>query len=94
MSKKEDMFELISQQRCSGESQHQFCQSRGIKPYTFRYWLRRWRSQQESQQGFVTLLADDKIDSGLEIIFPNGVRIRGIGPDTQLVGALVQSWVV
>ena len=73
------MFKLVEEWKQSGESQTYFCQSKNLYSHIFHYWLRRYKDQQgPTSSGFipVTIPISDKANyGGIEIHYPNGVRI-------------------
>lgn len=82
----EFLLDLFAQ---SGMSQRGFCDQQGIKLPTFSYWYRKLgKSTTPSCPGFVELGGPAPSCSGLEVVFPNGVVVRGIR-DLALVRQLV-----
>lgn len=82
----ECLVDLFAQ---SGMSQRRFCDQQGIKLPTFSYWYRKLgKSTTPSCPGFVELERPTASCSGLEVVFPNGVVVRGIR-DLALVRELV-----
>lgn len=80
----------------SGLSQRAFCELSGIKLTTFTYWAykRIARDQQQSNKGFVPLhppgQASQTVPEGLlEIIYPNGVRVKAGSADLKTITNLI-----
>ena len=75
------MFPLIQQWERNGLRQKEFCDQHGIKLPVFRYWLRRYREEEqpaaEDAPGFVSIEMDAPvIESALaEVIYPDGTRL-------------------
>lgn len=93
-TKRERMFAMIEKYEQGSESQVSFCNRVGIKIHCFRYWLNRYRQQNESGPGFVRVTGDSFIPSvDIELRFPNGVRV-GLGqqPNVELVAQLIRLW--
>jgi len=76
----EEMFPLIEQYLSRPEKQDDFCRAHDLPKAVFAYWLRRYRSSQaKEEEGFVELLSSSDTSSsfpGLEVEYPNGVKIR------------------
>jgi len=96
MSKKEEMYAMLAEYRASGMSQNEFCLSRQISLHVLKYWTRKERAEKGSahplKMRFVPLQVQEPLASSLEIVFPNGVKVRGFGSDTDLVMRVAQRW--
>ena len=67
---------LITEYHSSGLTLKSFCEQKQIKRPTFHYWCQKLK--QEEQSAFVPIrpaLASVE-HSGVELIYPNGIRIR------------------
>lgn len=82
------MEAVVGSFQSSGLSQREFCKQQQIKLATFSYWYRKIKSHSEvSISGFTEVTAP--VDSvGLEVVFPNGVTVRGIR-DLSLIKELI-----
>jgi len=80
------MYGFISRWEVSGLNQKEFCKAEGINYYKFKYWktqhskelLFAQQKQPESESGFIPVtmpIIEDTI-SGLELSFPNGVKLN------------------
>jgi len=79
---KEEMFALIEQWEESSESRKAFCRKHNLAPSTFSYWYSKYRKPGPSKEpGFVEV--QPHLSRSLELIYPNGVRIR-LPQDTSL----------
>ena len=93
MRKAEEMFALVEEWEESGQTQKVFCQEQGVKVGTFAYWLRKKRQERESTGGFLPVRV--RQDSGVEpveVIYPNGVRMRVSQTDPEVISGLVRLW--
>ena len=87
-SKRERMLSMIADWQDSGKSKKSYCAEKGINEATFYYWFSRMRENNTSRGSFITI---DKVrgKSDVEIIYPNGVRIK-IENDLALVSHLIR----
>ncbi|MBK9290427.1 MAG: hypothetical protein IPM52_02160 [Bacteroidetes bacterium] len=53
--RKDKMFLLVEQWEQSGQSQRSFAMANGMKLYTFRYWVNKYRSKEQATGAFVQL---------------------------------------
>ena len=92
-----EMYGLIHRWEISGLNQKEFCSQEGINYYKFKYWKSRQSKEQgsvepkqpTSQPGFIPITVPENRStmSGLEITFPNGVKLnfsQGLEP-SQLI---------
>lgn len=88
MTQREHMEAEVQKWRESGLTKKQFCQQQGIKESTFGYWIT--RSNQKWKSGFLPL---NELPSGqtsaIEIIYPNGVRIKVAARDLKSISQLI-----
>lgn len=78
MSKEEkrvQMLSMIADWQQSGLSKKRYCDEHGINEATFYYWFSRSKENDTSGGGFIAI---DKAgrNSAVEVIYPNGVRIK------------------
>ena len=73
-----EMESMVSSYRLSGLSQRIFCDREGIKFSTFTYWLRRVKERGSDRSRFTEVVSAQTACDGIEVIFPNGVMVRGI----------------
>lgn len=90
MSRKDEMQCLIEEQASSGQSVKEFCQVKGIAPAKFFYWRKKLHPP-PNQGGFVRVevTPNEKL-SCLEVIYPNGVRLRPGQADMTLLQQLIR----
>ena len=83
------MLLLVAEWRSSGMTQKAFCREAGIKLGTFSYWVS--RSRQGDKSGFAELLpGKSALAKELEVIFPNGVRIKVPSGDVHTLSRLIR----
>jgi len=76
-----EMFPLIRQGEGSNLKQREFCSQHGIKSHIFRYWLGRYREQQQrvsdEPKGFLPLEVEVKPEEGVfaQIIYVDGTQL-------------------
>lgn len=78
--KRDRMLSMISDWQQSGMSKKRYCEENGINEATFYYWFSRSKENGASSGGFIAIENAGK-KRGVEVIYPNGVRIRA---DTDL----------
>jgi transposase-like protein len=87
------MADLVAQYRAGDRSLLSFCELHNINKHTFRYWLSRCRSEQES--AFIPLgtfvEAADVQGKGFELRFPNGVILKTSAQNLSLIISLIRS---
>lgn len=97
MDLREEMIGLVEEFKGCGMTQGAFCDSKGISFHKFNYWYRKLKKENlgEGQvQQFI------KVDTGpakvsddfIELIYPNGVKIKLGVSDVELVCRLVRSF--
>ena len=68
----------------SGQSQKAFCRAHDLNYPQFIYWRRKFRQHTASESakassGFVSVVPTmSAVDSGLSLVLPNGVELRGL----------------
>ncbi|ADQ17100.1 hypothetical protein Lbys_1385 [Leadbetterella byssophila DSM 17132] len=87
--KREHMLWLISDWRASGKSKKQYCLEKGVSSSTFYYWFSRSQSILGYTEGFVEIDRAKPESGAVEIIYPNGVKLR-IEPDVRLLSQLIR----
>jgi transposase-like protein len=90
MSKQEEMYNLVTEYQRSGLSAKAFSKEKGISPTTFGYWIRK-NKQEDQSGGFVevdTVL--NSSSSGMELIYPNGVKLQMSSPNLALIARLIK----
>jgi len=92
MKKAEQMRLAVQQWKESGFTQQVYCETIGVKRSTFANWVKRSK-EKNPQGGFLTL--NPPIEPGLEvleIIYPNGVRIKANPAHIHLLSALIRAY--
>lgn len=95
---KQKMYPLVAAWYASGESKSSYCTARQLNVHTFTYWVDKYRKDQaeantEIESGHFIRLAVDGSQSlaGLELIYPNGVRLQLSGqPSMDYLSNLVK----
>lgn len=83
------METMVASFKSSGLSQREFCLRENIKLPTFSYWYRKVCAAATPIASGFTEVTPSLPSSGLEVVYPNGVRIRGI-QDLSLLQVLVK----
>lgn len=84
-----EMEAAVASFKSSGLTQREFCRQEQIKLGTFSYWYRKINGNlQNSIPGFTEVTAPVQ-SGGLEVVFPNGVMVRGI-QDLSLIRQLIK----
>ena len=74
--------------RESGLKKKEYCQQRGISESTFSYWIT--RINKSKGRAFIPLLPAEGInDSAIEVIYPNGVRVKVSAAHLKTISALI-----
>ena len=93
MEKREEMALLIKEFGQSGQTQKDFSASRGMRFHTFNYWFRKLKKEKEEAAGF------SRVETGggfspsggqLELVYPNGVKLRTDLNDLSLLSRLIR----
>jgi hypothetical protein len=74
----QEMEVMVASFKSSGLSQREFCLRENIKLPTFSYWYRKVGTKATPTSSGFTEVTPSLPSSGLEVVYPNGVRIRGI----------------
>ena len=82
------MEAAVASFKSSGLTQREFCLRENVKLATFSYWYRKIDGNPKTPiSGFTEVTAT--VESvGLEVVFPNGVTVRGID-DLSLIRQLI-----
>ncbi|QCR24516.1 IS66 family insertion sequence hypothetical protein [Pontibacter sp. SGAir0037] len=73
----------------SGQSQRAFCQEQGLKVSQFIYWIHKVRKEKQQVSGFMQLSAGPAA-AHLEVIYPNGVKIKVPSGDLNTLSRLIR----
>lgn len=84
------MEAAVASFKCSGLTQREFCLRENIKLATFSYWYRKIDGTSKTRISGFTEVTAPVGAVGLEVVFPNGVTVRGI-QDLSLIRQLI-SW--
>lgn len=74
--KRARMLSLISDWRASGKSKKQYCAEKGVSSSTFYYWYSRSKITSGYSEGFVELDRSKPEIGSVEVIYPNGVKLK------------------
>ncbi len=84
------MEAMVASYQSSGLTQREFCHRENIKLPTFSYWYRKVCAKTESMNsGFTEVTAPVHAAAGLEVVFPNGVIVRGV-QDLAMIHQLIK----
>lgn len=91
MEQQEKMYSLVDGFHKSGKSLKDFCSETGIKTSTFSYWIKKKRMSEHPKETFLKIEARASFsEGGLEIIYPNGVRLKTSQADLSTISALIR----
>ena len=90
MTKAERMYVLVDQWKESGKTQKVFCREHDVKLGTFAWWVARKKRSEASAGGFALVdMAGQSGSPGVQIIYPNGVRLCLDYPDLAVIRQLI-----
>lgn len=87
MKSREEMEAEVKRWRESGLKKKDYCQQQGITESTFSYWIT--RINQSGQEGFVAIKTPTGVSSSIELIYPNGVRVKVCSTDLKTISQLI-----
>jgi len=92
MEQREEMLRLVAAYEQSGQSQKGFCASAGLNLSRFGYWVRKARKEREPAAGFVKVDTTPPLQPtiGLELVYPNGIKLKLQGADLPLISQLLR----
>ena len=93
MDKREEMILLMEEFAKSGRSQKEFSASKGIVFHTFNYWFRKLKKEKEEPAGFVRVETGTALSGAteqLEVVYPNGVKVKTCSTDLSLLSRLIR----
>lgn len=91
MSKEQEMFALIDEFENSSLNARNFCKAKGVVPSTFYYWKKKkTRMESPEGEGFITISPTPVKDGSLELIYPNGIRLRLEATQFPLISKLLR----
>ncbi|HLT86631.1 MULTISPECIES: IS66 family insertion sequence element accessory protein TnpA [Sphingobacteriaceae] len=82
------MLSVIADWQQSGKSKKAYCLEKGINEATFYYWFSRSKENDTCSGRFVAMEKSVK-KSEVEVIYPNGVRIK-VDTDLGLLSRLIR----
>ncbi len=71
--RKEQMRELVAQWQAIGKSQKDFAAENNLNLHTFKYWIYKFRQDDQSPDGFMRL--DGIPANEISVRYPNGVEV-------------------
>lgn len=91
MRKEQEMFALIEEFENSSMSGTDFCKAKGMEPSTFYYWKKK-KFQRNAPEGvgFMTISPKTETNGNLELIYPNGIRLKLDASQLPLIGKLLR----
>ena len=93
MNLEKQMYELVEDYLRSGKTQREYSLQAGIGKAKFNYWVCKYKRQQEDPSvGFIKIETASAMeqDQELEILYPNGVRLKAGGADLSLISQLIR----
>ena len=87
------MILLMKEFSQSGQTQREFSAAKGMGIQKFNYWFRKLKSEKDGCSGFVpveTGAARSGTGEQLELVYPNGVKVRFCSADLSLVSRLIR----
>ena len=91
MSKEQEMFALIDEFKNSSLNARDFCKTKELAPSTFYYWKKKKaRNESPESGGFIAISPKNGMDGSLELIYPNGIRLRLGASQFQLISKLLR----
>ncbi len=85
------MRHAVQQWRESGLTQKAYCEKLGIKRTTFANWVK--RSKAKPGIGFIAITPPAQpTPGGIELIYPNGVRLKTSSPGKHILSELIRIW--
>ena len=85
------MHLAVQQWKESGLTQQAYCEQVGLKRSTFANWVR--HSKESPENGFISLTPPMEPGSAaLEIIYPNGVRLKVHSSHLRILPELIRSY--
>lgn len=88
MTHQENMLQLVELYEESGLSQRAFCQEQHLKVSQFTYWIHKVRKEKQAASGFLQLSPPEPV-AQMEVVYPNGVKVRLPARDLQLLSRLL-----
>lgn len=82
------MLSMIADWQQSGKSKKTYCAENGIKEATFYYWFSLSKETESSKGSFITIDRERR-KNDVEVIYPNGVRIK-VENDLGLLSQLIR----
>lgn len=82
------MFAMIADWQQSGMSKKRYCEEKCINEATFYYWFSRSKENDTASGSFITIDNAGR-NSAVEVIYPNGVRIK-VDADLGLLSRLIR----
>lgn len=75
MTKEQQFRDLVNEFETATINMTEFCRVKQVTVYSFKYW--RLKIKSESQpKGFLSVQKEQPVTTDLEIIYPNGVKIK------------------
>lgn len=87
-AKRVQMLSMIADWQQSGMSKKRYCAEKGINEATFYYWFSRCKENGTSSGRFIAIDKSFK-KSEVEVVYPNGVRIK-VDTDLGLLSQLIR----
>lgn len=86
--KREFMILMVSEWRQSGKTKKEYCAENDLNYAQFQYWVKRSKEKFADSGSFLELQNSPR-ESSVEILYPNGVRVR-VAADIVFVSQLIR----
>ena len=79
------MYPLVAALQSNSQSKANFCRAHQLNIHAFTYWLQKYRiekqaaTSREANTHFIALQVSPSIETGVELCYPNGVRLSITG---------------
>lgn len=95
MDKREEMLKLVEEFEGCGMTQREFSTSKGMGFHKFNYWYRKLKKGQTGEDRLQGFFKVDPVTAGsagrdLELLYPNGVKLKLGSDDLSLVSRLIR----
>lgn len=93
MNLEEEMYQLVEDYQNSGKTQKEYSREAKIGYAKFNYWVCKYRALHPTPApGFIKIeaLQDNQQPQDLEVLYPNGVKLKITGADLSLLSQLIR----
>lgn len=92
MTKEKRMLAIVGSYHKSGMGPKQYAASQGISVYQLKYWINKVKQGKPGTSSFIQInpLPGDVPEDLVEVIYPNGVRIKARSADLSFISQLIK----